>query len=549
MKYKKIMLITLLLLAIFTIGAASAADNADALAVDDTGDDQVVETPADADLMESQEDSDILSSPTMYFTSDNITSRYTSIAGVYDYSNGLDGDVYLFADDNQVYYSQVSGKNSVFITGNEIIGSFNGTYNMKLVYNASNGNSYFKEGTVNFEVPIINKVFNPEDFKVTFPESEIDVDDENAVIVSYYCPEGIKEDSSTIFVYYGDGEYDRTSFSLKSSDVGTYQNITWGSLYQWNTGKYNLRVCYSEDWENFMELGSNNLTVTKTYTADDFIGIITDVNEYERDVVNVWDDDGLNGLVTVYANGAQVYSKNLVAEPSVGVLIYVENLTGNFNGQYTIKAVYKKTNGKEYSKEAQVTFTGVGSPDKTTITASAMTVVYGDNKYVVATLKDSNGKAISGVNVKIKVMGVEYPVATDKNGQVKQSVSSLAVGKQTVTFTFDGNANYAKSTKSVAVTVKKATPKLSAPAKTFKKSVKTKQYTVTLKTNQNKVMKSVYITLNVNKKTYKVKTNAKGQATFKITNLNKKGTFTATVKFAGNSYYNAKTAKPKITVK
>ena len=146
-------------------------------------------------------------------------------------------------------------------------------------------------------------------------------------------------------------------------------------------------------------------------------------------------------------------------------------------------------------------------------------------------------------------MGVEYPVATDKNGQVKQSVGSLDVGKQTVTFTFDGNANYAKSTKSVTVTVNKAAPKLTAAKKTFKKSVKTKKYTVTLKTNQNKVMKSVWVTLNVNKKNLKVKTNAKGQATFKITNLNKKGTFTATVKYAGNSYYKAVTAKPKITVK
>ena len=55
--------------------------------------------------------------------------------------------------------------------------------------------------------------------------------------------------------------------------------------------------------------------------------------------------------------------------------------------------------------------------------------------------------------------------------------------------------------------------------------------------------------LNVNKKIYKVKTNAKGQATFKINNLNKKGTFTAVVKFAGNKYYNAKTVNTKITVK
>ena len=70
-----------------------------------------------------------------------------------------------------------------------------------------------------------------------------------------------------------------------------------------------------------------------------------------------------------------------------------------------------------------------------------------------------------------------------------------------------------------------------------------------MKTNQNKVMKNNYITLKVNKKTYKVKTNSKGQATFKITNLNKKGTYTAVVNYAGSKYYNAKTVKPKIIVK
>lgn len=120
--------------------------------------------------------------------------------------------------------------------------------------------------------------------------------------------------------------------------------------------------------------------------------------------------------------------------------------------------------------------------------------------------------------------------------------------KCSILSSFKGDANYAKSTKSVTVTVNKATPKLTAAKKTFKKSVKTK-YTVTLKTNHNKIIKSAVVTLNVNKKTYKVKTNAKGQATFKITNLNKKGTFTATVKYAGNSYYKAKTVKPKLIVK
>ena len=90
---------------------------------------------------------------------------------------------------------------------------------------------------------------------------------------------------------------------------------------------------------------------------------------------------------------------------------------------------------------------------------------------------------------------------------------------------------------------------MTAKAKTFKKSAKTKKYAVVLKTNKNKVMKGVWVTLNVNKKTYKVKTNSKGQAIFKLVNLNKKGKFTAVIKYGGNKYYKAKTVKQKIIVK
>ena len=65
----------------------------------------------------------------------------------------------------------------------------------------------------------------------------------------------------------------------------------------------------------------------------------------------------------------------------------------------------------------------------------------------------------------------------------------------------------------------------------------------------NKVMKNTKLTLKVNGKTYSATTNAKGQATFKITKLTKKGKFTAVVNFAANKYYTAKTVKPKIIVK
>ena len=185
----------------------------------------------------------------------------------------------------------------------------------------------------------------------------------------------------------------------------------------------------------------------------------------------------------------------------------------------------------------------------TSITASAVTATYSVSKNLIATLKDKTGKAISGVKVTIKLNGKTYTKTTDKNGQVKLGVASLIPKTYTATITFAGNDIYEKSSKNVKVVVKKATPKMTAKAKTFRVKVKVKKYAITLKTNKNKVMKNTKVTLKINKKTFTAKTNKKGVATFKITNLKKKGKFTAVIKYAGNKYYNKLTKKAKITVK
>ena len=177
-------------------------------------------------------------------------------------------------------------------------------------------------------------------------------------------------------------------------------------------------------------------------------------------------------------------------------------------------------------------------------------MAYTTNKVLVATLTDGSGNPIKNAEVYVDIMGVSYPLKTDKNGQVKQSLSSLPPKtSHVVKFTFKQTAPYKASSNKATVKVTKATPKLTAAQKSFKKSVSTKKYTVTLKTNTNKVMKNKNVKMTVNKKTYTVKTNSKGQATFKITNLKKKGTFKATVKYAGDSYYKAKTVNTKIIVK
>lgn len=82
------------------------------------------------------------------------------------------------------------------------------------------------------------------------------------------------------------------------------------------------------------------------------------------------------------------------------------------------------------------------------------------------------------------------------------------------------------------------------------------QLTATLKDSKNKVIKNQYVTFKVNnKKSYKVKTNAKGVATLtlnlaniKACKLNKKGTYKFTVTYPVSATYNKATANGNLKV-
>ena len=299
------------------------------------------------------------------------------------------------------------------------------------------------------------------------------------------------------------------------------------------------------------------------------------VNHNYKLKANIHDENGKlvkEGIVQFYLDGVDIGSIDLSKNQghqdalSEGVLgavnpmfefvvgaddvsdLYI-NYVPTKAGKHTLTAVYEGTTIYKASNSTTSFDVSNSNTVETVITASDVSTVYNGGKYIVIKLKDVNGKAVSGVKVTV-VLGGKTFTPTTKNGQAKVSTNGFApVKTYKATITFKGNSKYDKSTTTAKVTVKKATPKLTAKAKTFKKSVKTKNFVVTLKTNQNKVMKNTKLTLKVNGKTYKATTNAKGQATFKITKLTKKGKFTATIKYAGSKYYNAKTVSAKITVK
>ena len=168
-----------------------------------------------------------------------------------------------------------------------------------------------------------------------------------------------------------------------------------------------------------------------------------------------------------------------------------------------------------------------------------------------ATIKDSTGKAIAGEKVTFTLNGKNIGSATaDANGvaTIKLTTSILKAAKAGAKdMVVKLNDNY--NNKVVKVKINKEAVKITAKKKTFKKGVKTKKYTITLKNSKGKAVKKAKVTIKVNGKTYKATTNAKGKATFKITKLTKKGKYTATVTFKTTAYYLKAAKKVKITIK
>ncbi|WP_461463965.1 hypothetical protein, partial [Methanobrevibacter sp.] len=92
--------------------------------------------------------------------------------------------------------------------------------------------------------------------------------------------------------------------------------------------------------------------------------------------------------------------------------------------------------------------------------------------------------------------------------------------------------------------------------KSYKTTAKSMQLTATLKNSKNKIIKYQIVYFKVNKKTFKVKTNAKGvakltlnKAKIKACKLNKKGTYRFTVTYKTTGLYKQSNKKGLIKIK
>lgn len=178
-------------------------------------------------------------------------------------------------------------------------------------------------------------------------------------------------------------------------------------------------------------------------------------------------------------------------------------------------------------------------PKSTSIICSGMTVYAINAKTFKLTLKDENGNLLASKKINVMINNKIYKIITEKNGIASLAIKLANSGIYDLKVIFSGDTYYKSTSKTVKITVKKQTPKITI--KNGKMTIK-----VTLKDQFKKAMAQKKIKLTINKKTFVKKTNKKGIVTFKLKLKNKKK-YNAVVKFTGNNSY--KSVSKKATIK
>ena len=161
-----------------------------------------------------------------------------------------------------------------------------------------------------------------------------------------------------------------------------------------------------------------------------------------------------------------------------------------------------------------------------------LVMYYGAGTYYKVRIYDDYGNVAKGAEVTFTINGRTYSRTTDANGYASIKIN-LNPNTYTVVVAYKG---YKVSNK---IVVKPTLILKDVAVKRYKNF----KYNVRLLNNKGKILKNKYVTLKFQGKTYKVKTNVKGYAIFKLYSGSKVGKFTLTA-----AYGSAKISK-KITVK
>ena len=161
---------------------------------------------------------------------------------------------------------------------------------------------------------------------------------------------------------------------------------------------------------------------------------------------------------------------------------------------------------------------------------------------------DENNNPVVNKTVNFAVDGLDQLSAiTDSKGIATVLLNLSKSGTYSIYSQFMESGEYKSSNMAAnTITLSKKVSKLTVKNVSYKVTATKKLY-ATFKDQNGKLIKNKKVSFTVNGKTYTAKTYSNGVAVVQI-NLNKKGTYTITAKFAGDDTYSAVTQKGKLTV-
>lgn len=431
--------------------------------------------------------------------------------------------VKTFAEENYTEYATVEIENGTATWADQM--PFNkGDYVAYTTY--SGDKTYFKAGdirtfTIEKEIPDFDVAITVNEYLITL----------NATL-----PANATGNVTVRIKTFDEENY--TEYATLKVENGT---AFWNESAPFNKGDYVAYVKYGGDANYFRSESIQTFTIEKQLPS---MVIDTSVNGTNV-TIKITLPENATGTVTLTNNQTgEVKTATLNGEP----IEFNETLQEMYN------VFHAKYSGDDYYFGTEDTVVEGLKIKTSLITKNTISVTYQNTAKVTVKLNISGEYNISsdGENISITVNNKTY-VGTLKNGAVTINITAsyadkLIPNNYTANVTFEGNDRLKNASSSFVLVVKKGNPKLTANAKTFKVSVKTKKYTITLKNHKSKVMKNTKVTLKINGKTFKATTDSKGKATFSLTNLNKRAKYIALIKYAGNKYYNAVSKKVTITV-
>jgi antitoxin component YwqK of YwqJK toxin-antitoxin module len=331
-------------------------------------------------------------------------------------------------------------------------------------------------------------------------------------------------------------EFNGKTYNVRTDSNGQ-ASIPVGNL---TPGKYSATISYKGS-SNYR---ASNATALVTVTKSDTVISAPDVKVAYKDpngevVATITNEHGKPLVVNlnIEFNG-ETY--NVRTDSNGQASIPIGNVTP---GTYTATISYKgSSNYRASTATAKVTVT----KSDTVMSASDVNIAYKDpNGELVATITNEHGKPLV-VNLNVELNGKNYTVRTDSNGQATLSIATLTPGTYTATISYKGSSNYRASTATAKVTVTKSDTVISAPDVNIAYKDPNGELVATI---VNEHGKPLVVTLNIelNGKTYNVRTDSNGQARLSLDTLTP-GNYTATISYKGSGNYEASTATAQVVV-